>query len=518
MKKEKVVVSLIVSLVCLFASLIGCAPPETAPAGTVIVNALVLDGTGASAQRAGVRIVDEKIAEVGKIEPGPGDVVVDAGGLTLAPGFIDTHSHAEWQILEHLDALAAVNQGITTVVVGQCGGSMHPLSELFSRLEETPAAVNVASYSGHGTIRLEVMGDDFRRPATEDEIEQMRQLLREHMQAGAMGLSSGLEYDPGIYSETEEVVALSREAASHGGRYISHIRSEDRYFWDAVDEIITIGREADLPVQISHIKLAMQSSLGQADRLIGILDEARASGVDITADVYPYTFWQSTLTVLFPERNFEDRNAASFAIREITTPDEMLIPQYEPEPSYAGKTLAEIAEIRGTDPVTTLIDLIRDAEAFKKETGNDEVESVIGTSMDEADVAKLMAWPHTNIGTDGELHGAHPRGFGTFARVLGLYVRERQVVPLEEAVRKMTSLAADHMGITDRGRVQPGMYADLVLFDPETVMDRSTPEDPRALSVGIHKVWVNGELAYEDGQTTGNRPGRVLRREGVSNP
>ncbi len=512
MRQYTATLTLTAGALFILGSFVGCDPEEPSIAATVIENATVLDGTGASARKASVRIEGDRITTVGDVEPGPNDIVIDAGGLTLSPGFIDTHSHADGQIFEFRDALAAVSQGITTVVVGQDGGSPHPLSDFFSRLEQTPPAVNVASYAGHGTLRRQVMGDDFRRPATEEEIERMVGLVRKEMESGALGLGTGLEYDPGIYSTTEEVVALAREAASFGGRYISHIRSEDRYFWDAVDEIITIGREAHLPVQIAHIKLAMQSSLGQTDRLISTLNEARASGVDVTADIYPYGYWQSTLTVLFPKRDFEDREEAAFAVREITTPEGMLIPTYEPEPSYAGKTLAEISELRGTDPVTTLIDLIRDAEELRKETGKYDVEGVIATSMDEADIERLMAWPHTNIGTDGELHGAHPRGFGTFSRVLGRYVRERQIMTLEEAIRKMTSLSAEHMGINDRGRIEPGMHADLVLFDPETILDHATPEDPRAVSVGVEKVWINGEMVYQDGQATGKHPGRVLRR------
>jgi N-acyl-D-amino-acid deacylase len=278
-----------------------------------------------------------------------------------------------------------------------------------------------------------------------------------------------------------------------------------------VEEIITVGREANLPVQISHVKLAMTSSWGQADRLIVRLNEARAEGIDITADIYPYPYWQSTLTVMFPERDFEDPVAAEFAVTEVSTPEGMLIPVYKPEPSYAGKTLAEISEIRGTEPAQTLMDLIRDAEAMRA-AGEEDVESVIATSMDEDDIARLMAWEHTNIGSDGALDGAHPRGYGTYARVLGRYVRERDVLTLPQAVRKSTSLAAEHMGFTDRGRIASGFKADLVLFDPDTVIDRATPQDPHAVSVGIERVWVNGVLVYTDGGTTDAYPGRVLRR------
>jgi len=500
-------------LVLLALGLGACTPnPPAPPRGFVLVKASVLDGTGGDARATNVRVEGDTIVGVEEGEPPEGYEVIDASGFTLAPGFIDPHSHGDRDLFEHRDALAAVSQGITTLVVGQDGGEPFPLAEFFQKLEATPVAVNVASYAGHGTLREEVMGEDFRRAATDEEIEKMRQLLIEEMKAGALGLGTGLEYDPGIYSERSEVVALAREAASWGGRYISHLRSEDRYFWDAVDEILAIGREARLPVQISHTKLAMQNLWGQADRLIALLDQARAEGIEVNADIYPYTYWQSTLTVLFPKRDFEDRKEAEIAVRQVSTPEGLLIPRYKPEPSYEGKTLAEIAALRGTDPEQTLMDLIREAEAMKA-TGETDVESVIGTSMDEADIEKLMKWEHMSLSTDGGLDGSHPRGFGTYPRFFGRYVRERQVMPLAQGVRKSTSLPAAQMGFSNRGRIAPGFKADLVLFDPETVIDRSTTSDPHAISTGIDRVWVNGVLVYEDGKTTGQFPGRALKRE-----
>jgi N-acyl-D-amino-acid deacylase len=361
------------------------------------------------------------------------------------------------------------------------------------------------------------MGEDFRRVARPDELARMRVLLERELKAGALGLSTGLEYDPGIFSARSEVVDLAKVAAAAGGRYISHIRSEDRDFWDAIDEIVAIGREAKLPVQISHVKLAMLGLWGQADRLLRILDEARAAGVDVTADVYPYLYWQSTLTVLFPKRDFANRQTAELILREIATPDGLLLGRFEPDPSYAGKTVAEIARLRGTDAPATLMDLIREAQAYEKKTGRDDVESVIGTSMSEADLETLLAWPFTNVCTDGELDGRHPRGFGTYPRVLGRYVRERRVVSLEEAVRKMTSLAAHNVGLVDRGIIRPGAFADLVLFDPATVIDRATTREPQALSTGIQRVWVNGAVVFEAGVPGGTRPGRVLRRPKLQN-
>jgi len=496
----------LVVLVCLLGA---CKRSESGP-GTFISNVMLYDGSGNPPQVTSVRIAGDSIAGVGNVEPGSADWFIDGSGLALAPGFIDTHSHADYGIGEHRDALAAVSQGITTVIVGQDGGSHFPLGEFFSRLDSTPAAVNFASYSGHNTLRMRVMGQDFRRAATQAEVDSMRTLMLADWDAGAIGLSTGLEYDPGIYSARKEVFDLAAAVGAEGGRYISHIRSEDRAFWDAIDEIITIGREGRLPVQISHAKLAQRSLWGQADSLIRVLDRARAAGVEITADVYPYTYWQSTLTVMFPERNFSDRKAAEYALREVAAPEGLLLSRFAPDSSYVGKTVAQISRLRGTDPATTLMRLIAEAEALKAK-GVEDVEGVIGTSMDEADVAKLIAWPWSSISTDGELAGRHPRGFGAFPRVLGRYVREQRVVPLEEAVRKMTSFAARNAGLVDRGVISVGAHADLVMFAPDSIIDRATTEDPRAVSTGVRMVWVNGEVVFENGKATGRYPGKALR-------
>ncbi|MCY3970433.1 MAG: D-aminoacylase [Acidobacteria bacterium] len=491
-------------------ALTACAPGDSTRAGTVIVNARVIDGSGGPSREVNVRLEGDRIAAVGDFEPSAEDSVVDADGLVLAPGFIDVHSHHDSRLLELPEALAAVNQGITTIVAGQDGGHQYPLGEFFAQLDGSPAAVNVASYAGFGTLREEVMGEDYQRLATPEEIGEMKDLLRAELDAGALGLSSGLEYDPGSFSSTEEVVELARVAASHSGTYISHIRSEDRYFWEAIEEIIRIGREADLPVQVTHMKLAMNNWWGQAERLLTRLDEARASGVEITADIYPYRAWSTSFTwftTVFPDRDLDRRDGAEYILTDLMSPDDILLPDFLPEPAYNGLTLAEIAEVRGADVETTLMDLL------KADTEMGSESSMIGFAMDEPDIEAIMAWPHAVICSDGGLDGSHPRGFGAFTRFLGHYVRDRSVVSLEEGIRKMTSLSAQHLGITERGAIQEGYHADLVLFDPETVTDRSTYEDPQVRSVGIEKVWVNGELVFDGGETTGNRPGRPIRRE-----
>jgi N-acyl-D-amino-acid deacylase len=483
----------------------GCAGEK--PTSTLIVNASIVDGTGAPARAGAVRIDGDRIVEVGELEPKRGESVVDAGGQTLAPGFIDVHSHHEEGLFEMRDAAPVVSQGITTIVAGQDGSMTYPVRELFERMEKTPVAINVATFVGHGNLRIDAMGkDDYRRHATPEEVEKMRQGVADGMDAGALGLASGLEYDPGIYSASEEVIDLAKEAARHGGRYISHVRSEDRDFWAAIDEIVRIGREAKIPVEVTHMKLAMKDWWGQSERLLGVLDKARADGVDVTGDIYPYEFWHSDLTVLFPKRDFKDLKEARFVLEHVTPADGIILTDYSPEPALVGKSLAEISKEKGTDPAAELLDLIARSQ------GEDDRQSIMGRGMVEKDIDALIVWPFAAICSDGSLDSLHPRGRGAFTKVLRSYVREKKLLSLEEAIRKMTGLSAHNVGIADRGEIRPGAFADLVLFDPATVADRSTFEDPKALSVGIGKVWVNGVPVWQDGKASGEFPGRAIRR------
>lgn len=482
------------------------APAAMAQPSTLIVNARVVDGTGAPARSAAVRIKRDRIAEVGALRRAAGEAVVDAKGLVMAPGFIDSHSHHDRGLAEHPDAAAAVSQGVTTIVVGQDGASELPLSEFFAQRERAPAAVNLASYSGHNTIREKAMGADYKREARPDELAVMKRLLAADMAAGALGLSSGLEYDPGLYSSKAEVLELARAAAAQSGRYISHIRSEDIRLWQALDEIVEIGRATGMPVEVSHMKLAMVDWWGQAPRFLATMDRARAARVKITGDLYPYEFWQSGLAVLFPNRDFANREAAEFALKSVAPADKIWLSEFPPEPALVGRTLAEVAKARRTDPPQTLMDLIRESEA------KGEGSMIIAASMDPRDTAALVAWPHAAISSDGMLQDRHPRGAGAFTKVLRQYVREQKLLSLEQAVRKMSGLPAENLGIRDRGVIRPGAHADLVLFDPATVSDRSTIEQPDALSMGIAQVWVNGRPVWRDGKPTGERPGRVIRR------
>lgn len=485
--------------------------PSADPSSQLVANVIIVDGSGAPRRPGAVRIMNGEIIDVGELEVSPNDIEFDGGGLVLAPGFIDTHSHADSELFEQPGALAAVSQGITTVVIGQDGKSPFPLLDFRFRLLDNPVAVNVAAFSGHNTIRRHVMGEHYRRPATEAEISVMSQFLREDMQAGALGLATGLEYDPGIYSSFDELLALAQVASGNGGRYISHVRSEDRWLETAIDELIEIGRQADLPVQVSHIKLAMSRLWGRAGEIIAKMDAARAEGVRISADIYPYRYWQSNMMVLLPGRDITDRAEVEFALSELAPPQGLWFTQYDPNPDYVGRTLAEVALLRDSDPATTFMELIAESEAMSRETGQG-ADQIIGTSMQEKDIELLMLWPHSNFCSDGSLADLHPRGAGSFSRILGRYVRERGLMSLEEAVHKMTGLAAVHMGIGDRGVIRAGAAADLVLFDPESIIDNATPQDPSALSSGISRVWVNGRVVFDAGSDTGLRSGKFIAR------
>lgn len=480
-------------------------------ADTLITNARIIDGTGSPAMMGSVRLKGDRIAAVGDIDATQSDVIFDAGGLVLAPGFIDTHSHSDRLILDKRDALAKITQGITTAVVGQDGDAPYPLADFFAALEAKSAKVNIAAYAGHNTLRDEVMGADFRRPANDDEIEAMAALLERELATGAVGLSTGLEYEPGIHSQTSEVMHLAQLTADAGGRYISHIRSEDRWFNDALEEIIEIGRVTGMPVQISHLKLAMASLWGRSPWIIQRLDAARAEGIDLTADIYPYTYWQASMLVLLPERDPMDLAAIDFVMAELAPPDGIIFTYFPVEPSYVGMTLTEIAAVREQSPTEAFSALAQMSIAHETATG-DVGDAVLGTSMRDDDIAAFMAWPHTNICTDGGLRDRHPRGAGSFPRVLGRYVREMGLLTLEDAIHRMTALPAQHMGFGERGVIAPGMMADLVLFNPDTVIDRATTSEPFAPSEGIHSVWVAGEWVLHEDTVSEAFPGRVIRR------
>jgi N-acyl-D-aspartate/D-glutamate deacylase len=357
-----------------------------------------------------------------------------------------------------------------------------------------------------------VMGEyDVLRKATAAEIDKMKLLLNDDLQKGSLGLSTGLEYEQAFYSSKEEVIDLAKIAAMNHTRYMSHIRSEDVTIDDAMDEIISIGRITKMPVQISHLKIGIKDKWNTAELILKKLEAARAEGINITADVYPYNFWNSTLRVLFAKRDYENLASAQFAVDQVFDADESYLVQFAPEPSYKGKTISVIAKERNESPAKTIIELIKLASAFKKANPNYEgtVEAIAAKGMNEKDVANFIAWTHSNICSDGK-DGGHPRGYGSFTKVLSKYTREDKLLFLEEAIHKMTGLTAAHLGIENRGTIQEGNIADLVLFDPNTVKDNSTIQDSKALSNGIQMVWVNGQLIYQKKKATGKLPGTLI--------
>jgi N-acyl-D-amino-acid deacylase len=483
-------------------------PASSGPAGDsfLISNAQIADGTGAALSAGALRVRSNRIVSVGKLSPAPGEKVIDAHGLVLAPGFIDIHNHS----VEGLDsdplAETQVAQGITTAVQGPDGDSPWPIAAWIEARRKNPAAMNLAVLAGHATIREQVMGKDYKRTATGAEIEKMAELAWQAMNEGAVGLSSGLEYDVGSYSNTAELIAMARSAAEHGGFYSTHIRDEADKSFDALVEEIEIAEKARIPVDHSHIKLGTVGVWGKAWEYIRVIEEARQRGVDFLADCYPYDAWHSNLKVIVPDKQYENPKSVEKAIADLGGADHLSITEFKPSPSYAGHTLADLAKANKLSSVDMYIRMIREGDAAETEA------SVIGHSMIESDMKAFYQQPWVMVASDGGIGAAHPRGAGTFPRVLGRFVRERRWLALPEAIRKMTSLPAERLGWKDRGVVRAGAYADLVLFDPATVLDRSTFDKPYELPIGIEKVFVGGQLVWDSGKSTGARPGVVITR------
>ncbi len=478
--------------------------------GLLVKNAQLIDGSGQAARRADVRVTGDTIAAIGdRLDAQPGERVIDAGGKVLAPGFIDMHSHADRGMDDAPDVSTQVMQGITTAVVGQDGSSELPIVDFYERLTRVKPAINYATAVGHGTVRKLVMGGDYKRAATAEEIETMKTLVDRGMRDGAIGLSSGLEYDPGFYSKTDELVALGSVVAKYGGYYSSHVRNENEGAFDAWREAIEIGRRNNIPVEISHIKLGVKPVWGRAAEGLKILEDARRDGVRVMADWYPYTYWQSSMYVLIETRDFENRAAWQKGLDDIGGAQNVLITNYRPDPSYNGKTLAQIAAARGQNAVTTAIEMMKEAGPG---TG------VIATSMSEDDLTTFVKSPLVLICSDGGLSGRHPRGYGTFPRVLAQYVRGLGAITLPEAIAKMTGRSAAQLGAADRGIVAVGKKADLTIFDPVTVQDRGVPGNAAQAPVGIAYVIVNGQVVLDNGKITDARPGRGITRGAPKTP
>ena len=476
-------------------------PALTTSTGWVIRGAQLADGTGATLRRADIRFDNGTITEIGEVKPQSNDRVVDATGLVLAPGVIDTHNHSTEGLDADPDAISQVAQGITTLVVGQDGSSPFPLADYLARRRANPATVNVAALVGHATIRRQVMGDDFRRTATPAEIVRMEALVDQEMRSGAIGLSSGLEYEVGSYASTEEVVAMARVAAKHGGFYISHIRDEADKSMDAIREAIAIGEKAKIPVQITHIKLGTVGVWGKAGEVVSMIDAARKRGVDVSADVYPYLAWSSNLKVLVPDKQWTNPASVKEALDDVGGGENVQITRLPKFPQYVGKRLDEAAKLEGLTEVDMYIKIVQDDDA-----------GVIGHTMIADDMKVFVQQPWAMIASDGGINTSHPRGAGTFPRVLGRFVRDEQWLSLPDAIKKMTSMPAARLNLQDRGTIAVGKRADLMLFDPATIVDRSTFEQPRLRPRGIYRVFVNGRPVWTGDSPENERPGVVLAR------
>jgi len=475
----------------------------------LIVNAKIADGTGSPLRQASVRVAHGRIASVGNLQPTQGETVYDAKGLVLAPGFVDIHNHSEDGLSTDPLAETQIAQGITTLVIGADGDSPWPVLDWVRKVRELHTSLNVATFAGHATIREQVLGKDFKRFSTPQEIASMQQLTAEAMQQQALGLSSGLEYEVGSYSNTEELIALAKIAAASGGIYMTHIRDEADKSFEALNEEIAIGENAHIPIEHSHIKLGTVGVQGKAAEYIKVIEAARKRGVDFLADCYPYDAWHSDLKVTVPDKQYENPKSVARALADVGGASHITITEFKPHPEYAGHTIADLAKAANLSDVDMFIRLIREGDAANTEA------IIIGQSMIESDIQAFYHQPWVMVASDGGIASSHPRGAGTFPRVLGLYVREKHWLTLPEAVHKMTGLPAQRLGWKDRGLIKKGHAADLVLFNPDTIIDRSTYKDPQALPLGIEKVFVNGTLVWDHGKATGSRPGIVLGRAGV---
>jgi N-acyl-D-amino-acid deacylase len=524
----------------------------------LIKGGMVYDGTGQTPRRADVGIRGDRIVAIGDLQRASAKSVIDATGLAVTPGFINMLSHSEVSLIADGRSMGELKQGVTTQIFGE--GSMGPLTdemkkrrvdqqgdikydiawttlaEYLAYLEKRGVSQNFASFIGAATVREYVIGLE-DKPPTPEQLDKMRELVRQEMEAGALGVTTALIYPPAAFARTDELIELSKVAAKYHGRYIAHIRSEANRLTEAVEETIRISREAGLPAEIYHLKASGQENWPKLDRVIAMIEEARRQGVKITADMYTYTAAATGLSSCMPPWVYD--GGAEAAYKRLQDPetrkkiaDAMRVPSNDWENNYllagspdrillvgfksealkplTGKTLAEVARMRGKDPIQTIMDLVL------------EDRSRIGTvyfMMDEQNVKKQIRQPWVSFGSDAASmapegvflkSSTHPRAYGNFARLLGKYVREEKVISLAEAVHRLSGLPATNLGLDHRGFIKLGMFADVVVFDPQTIADRATFKQPHQYSVGVKHVFVNGVQVLKDGEHTGNKPGRAL--------
>jgi len=551
--------------VFLLAFTIGGQSSRSSGYDVIIRNGAVYDGAGAAPRRADVAIKGDQIAAVGDLSKANAATEVDAKGLAVAPGFINMLSHSETSLIADYRSLGELRQGVTTQIFGE--NSMGPLNdemkktnmasqgdinyeipwttlaEYLKYLEHRGVSQNVASFIGAGTVRTHVIGLE-DKPPTPAQLEQMKELVRREMEAGALGVTTALIYPPNFFAKTDELIALCKVAAKYRGKYIAHIRSEANQFLEAVEETIRISREANLPAEIYHLKASGEQNWPKMDAVIKRVNEARRQGLKITADMYTYTAGATGLTSTMPPwvldggygalyKRLQDAETRKKIAAEMRAPtnewenmfllpgslDRILLVGFRSEKlkPLTGRTLAEVARMRGTDPTDTVMDLIL------------EDRSRVGTVyflMSEENIKKQIAQPWVSFGSDAASMAAegvflrsstHPRAYGCFARLLGKYVRDEKVISLEEAVRRLSGLPATNLELDRRGFLKKGYFADMVIFDPNTIADKATFEQPHQYSVGVKHVFVNGAQVLKDGEHTGAKPGRALYGPGKLN-
>ena len=501
--------------------------PQNPRYDLAIVNGTVVDGTGRAGVRQDVAVKDGRIVALGRISAGDAANVIDAKGLIVAPGFIDVHTHAD-NLVSRPDAANFVRMGVTTIVAGNCGSSALDVGAALAALRDRPAAVNFATLIGHNTVRSAVLGSENRAPGAA-ELARMKSLVWKGMADGAVGFSTGLQYVPGTYAQSMEIVELARAAASGGGIYASHMRNEGTKLEEAIEETIRVGELSGARVQISHLKVDSPNRWGASEAALAMIDAARRKGIDVRADQYAYTAASSTLGIRFPSWALEGGQAkiverlndpatwskikaemadllAERGLRDLSF---AVVAMHRADPSLNGLSMKQVAS-RRLDGDSA--DAQFEAARVMMLAGG---ASMVYHFMSDADVDRIMRHPQVGLASDAGVIGfgegvPHPRGYGNNARVLGAYVRGRRVLSLEEAVRKMTSLPAGHFRFANRGTIRTGYAADLVVFDPAQVADTATFESPHGYAAGIPYVVVNGEIVVKSGAPTGARPGQVL--------
>lgn len=513
----------------LFLFLLCAALPAAAQYDVLIRHARVIDGTGNPWFLSSVAVKDGRIAAIGRLEGATAALVIDAAGRVLAPGFIDVHTHVEGAIEKAPRADNFLLDGVTTVVTGNCGGSAADLAGWFAALEKSGIGVNLASLIGHNTVRRQVMGTA-NRPASPEELARMKELVHTAMQQGAVGFSTGLIYIPGAYASTEEVVELARSAAAYGGVYASHMRDEGAAITAAIQEAARVGQLAGMPVEISHFKIDTPRLWGFSEKSLALVEDFRRQGVDVVVDQYPYDHSSTNLGITLPSWALADgpvkvrerlSNPSTRAeitaemlrrLQDLGHPDYAYatVAYFENDHSYEGKNIAEITRLRGLEPTLanqadTIFSILLDGGA-----------QMIYHSMNDADIERILRYPHTAIASDGGVRVLgqgmpHPRSYGTNARVLAEYVRRRGVLTLEDAIRRMTSLPARTFQFRGRGLVREGYAADLLIFDPARVQDKATYTQPHQYSEGFDYVLVNGVPAVAGGVPSGVLAGAILR-------